>query len=671
MIYLVSSRLFPDNSKYKVISVEESLRLLEPLSIVGLDTETEGFDVFTKELLLVQLGCNEFQVVIDCTTIDIRLYKSYLESKRLFLLWNAKFDLRFFFHKGIVITNVYDGYLAEKLLYLGFPPGIHGLGLKDAGINYLGVELDKSVRGRIHYAGLEDDVIVYAANDVKYLEQIREKQLEKLQQQGLEIAINYENRFVVVLAYIEYCGVKLDVPRWKAKMERDLKIMREKENSLNQWVVENYPNDKRFTFLDTQGDLFEGFQTEPKCIINWNSAKQVAALLKELGFEIMVFDKETGQMKESVEAKVIEPQMDKSTIAPIYLDFKAAQKVVSTYGQNFLDQINVDGRIHTNFNQLMDTGRLSCGGKNKQTGEEYVNLQNLPADAETRACFIAEEGNLWISADYQSQESRLIASISGDKAMVDLFNNGCGDVHSLVAKMTYPDIIGDCPVEEVKKKFKHWRQEAKGVEFGINYGGDANTLANNKKIPIEEARQIYDNYMKGFPGVKRYQDFCRKDVMEKGYILLNPKTGHKAYIYDYDELMGIKKRIFAPDWDWAEYRQLKVDNPLDERVQIVKKYFKRKAASEKQSINYRIQGTGALCFKLASILLFRYLRDNNLLFKVKFCIPVHDEINLEAPKSIAQEVANKLVECMTQAGNFFCEKVELGADVEVNKCWIH
>ena len=99
---------------------------------------------------------------------------------------------------------------------------------------------------------------------------------------------------------------------------------------------------------------------------------------------------------------------------------------------------------------------------------EYVNLQNLPADKETRACFIAEEGNLWISADYQGQESRLIASIANDSAMIDLFNNGCGDVHSLTAKMAYPDIIGDCPVEEIKSKFKHWRQEAKGVEFAIN-----------------------------------------------------------------------------------------------------------------------------------------------------------------------------------------------------------
>ena len=468
MIYLVSSRLFPDSSTYKIISVEESLRLLEPLTVVGLDTETEGFDPYTKKLLLIQLGCEDFQVVIDCTTINIQLYKNYLESNRLFLLWNAKFDLRFFLFNKIVITNVYDGYLAEKLLYLGFPPGIHSLSLKEAGFNYLNIELDKSVRGRIHYAGLDEEVIVYAATDVKYLEQIRLKQLEELHEKGLDVAIDYENRFVVVLAYIEYCGVKLDVSRWKAKMENDLRIMNEKESLLNQWVEEHFSNDSRFTFLDRQGDLFEGFQIDPKCIINWNSPKQVALLFKELGFTVEVFDKETGGFKESIDAKVIEPQVEKSSIAPIYLDFKAAQKVVSTYGQNFLDQINVDGRIHTNFNQLMDTGRLSCGGKDKQTGEEYVNLQNLPADAETRACFIAEPGNLWISADYQGQESRLIASIANDKAMIDLFNEGCGDVHSLVAKMAYPNIIGDCPVEEVKKKFKHWRQEAKGIEFGIN-----------------------------------------------------------------------------------------------------------------------------------------------------------------------------------------------------------
>ena len=117
MIYLVTAcqELFT-NELYQIVTVEESLKLLEPLSIVGLDTETEGFDPYTNKLKLLQLGCYDFQVVIDCETIDIQLYKSYLESDRLFIGWNLKFDLKFLFRHHIVLKKVFDGFLAEKLM---------------------------------------------------------------------------------------------------------------------------------------------------------------------------------------------------------------------------------------------------------------------------------------------------------------------------------------------------------------------------------------------------------------------------------------------------------------------------------------------------------------------------------------------------------------------------
>lgn len=124
----------------------------------------------------------------------------------------------------------------------------------------------------------------------------------------------------------------------------------------------------------------------------------------------------------------------------------------------------------------------------------------------------------------------------------------------------------------------------------INYGGDANTIANNKGIPLEEAQVIYDSYMNGFKGVKAYQDFCRKDVMEKGYILLNPITKHKAYIYDYDDLKKTQDKFKDPEF-WDYYREMKKSAPNCDTVQDVKRYFKRKSASEKQSINYRIKIT--------------------------------------------------------------------------------
>ena len=92
--------------------------------------------------------------------------------------------------------------------------------------------------------------------------------------------------------------------------------------------------------------------------------------------------------------------------------------------------------------------------------------------------------------------------------------------------------------------------------------------------------------MSGFKGVKKYQDFCRKDVMQKGYILLNPLTGHKAYIYDFEELNKIKESFKEPGF-WDYYREMKAEAPSCETVEKVRHFFKRKSASEKQSINYR------------------------------------------------------------------------------------
>ena len=402
MIYLVTNQLslFPSNI-YTIITVEESLKLLEPLTTVGLDTETEGLDPYTDKLLLLQLGSFDFQIVIDCKTIDISLYKNYLESDRLFIGWNLKFDLKFLFRHSIVLKRVYDGILAEKLMWLGYPPGMHSLSLKTAGESYCNIELDKTVRNKIHYDGLSEEVIKYSAYDVEYLEPIMTKQKEKLAEKGLLTAIEYENRFVLPLAYCEYCGIKLDIDKWKAKMVKDQARVDEALAACNKWLIENEPNSP-YIFIDRQGNLFTGYNLEPQVKLNWNSAKQLIPLFKKYGVEVTVEDKEKGGIKDSIDAKVLKPQKDKCSLIPIYLEYKEAVKVTSTYGENFLKQINpVSHRIHTNYSQMgADTTRITSGGKDKYNRIEYVNLLNLPADAETRACFVAEKGNKWISIDY-------------------------------------------------------------------------------------------------------------------------------------------------------------------------------------------------------------------------------------------------------------------------------
>ena len=664
MIYLVTKQQsLWTSDRYKVISAEEALELLAPLSVVELDTETMGLDPYTKELLTVQLGCAEFQVVIDCTSVDIHLFKEYMENpQRMFLGWNIKFDLKFLYHQRIVPLRVYDGYLAEKLLWLGYPAGMHEMSLKAASINYLGVDMDKSVRGKIIQTGLTEDVIVYAAGDVSYLGKIRDKQLVELEKKGLLKAIDFENEFVKCLAYIEYCGAKLDVDKWKIKMATDLNNLEKYEAELNEWVEESEYSSK-YCSVNIQGDLFNGFDTKPRCHINWTSSQQVIPLFEELGLNLKVLDKKTKHYKKSVDIKVVEPQASKSPLIPIYIKYKKAAIIVNTFGQKFLNLINpVTGRIHANFNQLgTDTGRLSS---------TEPNLQNLPRDAQTRACFVSDKGNRWISADYSGQESYLMASMANDEAMLDELINGSGDLHSLTAKMVFQQIPRDMPLKDIKKNFKDLRQEAKGYEFCFNYGGQDSTLIRNYGLDAKRAKEIYENYMSGFAGLKRYQDFRRIDVMRKGYILLSPITGHKAYIYDYDELKMQMEKQDDPDF-WAYYREMKQENPECDTVQGVRRLARRKAESEKQSINYPIQAAGALCFKLASIKLFNWLLKNGLLFKVKYCIPVHDEINLEAPDEISEEVADILVKCMVSAGKPFCTRAHLGADVEIGDHWIH
>ena len=595
MIYLVTNqRTLFESEIYKVISVEESLRLLNSLTIVGLDTETQGFSPFLKKLLLLQLGNKDFQVVIDCTTVDVTLYKEYLESDRLFIGWNLKFDVKFLFYHGIVPTKLYDGFIAEKMRWLGYPSGMHSLSLKSAGENYLGIELDKSIRGEIIWRKeLTDEIIIYSANDVKYLEDIMNKQLEILLPRGQKLALEVENRAILPTAYFEFCGVNLDVEKWKAKMAKDQEALNKAKERLDNFVVDMYKEDKSFSkFIKiVEPDLFGFSKAGPACNINWNSSKQVILFLESLGFKLETKDKATGGIKKSVDATVIEGQKNIHPIAEVYLNFKAAQKVTSTYGQNFLDLINpVTGRLHTSFNQIgSDTHRYSSGrGEDKEVipGKKVplVNLQNLPADAETRACFCAEKGNKWISADYSGEESVILANIAKDTAMIDLFTNGCGDLHSLVAKMVYPEELHDIPVEDVKKLRPDLRKKAKAPEFTFAYGGDANTLIGRDHIPEEEARQIEANYRKGFKGVAAYQAYQRKIVMQLGYINTCPEVGYRAYIYDYDKLKATQNKFNKDFWD--TYRRLKATDPTNSIVEEVRYYFKRKSASERQSINY-------------------------------------------------------------------------------------
>ena len=348
MIYLVSndSNLV---TRYQRISVEESLQMLEKQNELQYDSETNGRDAHLCELLCVQFGYGhgQIQIVVDCTTVDVTLYKDILESK-LLIGHNLKFDLQFLYNYKIIPKHIWDTMIIEQLLHLGYNNKYFHYSLKDVANRYLGIDIDKSIRGEIIWRGLDDDVIKYAAGDVTYLENIKDEEYQACVSTKCLTGAKLENAFVPVIAYLEWCGIKLDVDKWKIRMQKNKEMLDKYAQKLTDFVIKY--GDPRFA----EPTLFG-----PMCFINWNSSEQVIPFLKALGFNTTVVDKKTHKTKESAESKNLKKQRGiNDEFLEIYSEYSETFKDLSTYGQQYIDSINPKtGRIHTTFWQLgADTG---------------------------------------------------------------------------------------------------------------------------------------------------------------------------------------------------------------------------------------------------------------------------------------------------------------------------
>lgn len=190
------------------------------------------------------------------------------------------------------------------------------------------------------------------------------------------------------------------------------------------------------------------------------------------------------------------------------------------------------------------------------------------------------------------------------------------------------------------------------------------------------AEEIENLYMSGFSGLKKYQDWRRRDWKHRGYIDLNPILGFRANIYDYKYLVDLESKFDDPEYK-AYYHEMKSSNPNCDTVLERRNFYKRVSESDRQSINYPIQHAGALCTITAAIIFFNTLRANDWLFKVLITVMPYDEINCEAPEEIAEKVADILHKCMVKAGGYFCTRCKLDADISREKdgslptYWIH
>lgn len=683
MIYLVTKNqeLF-DNDIYRTIGVDESLSLLSGCNILQADSETTGIDPHIDRLLCFQLGNDkkDIRLVIDCTTTDICKYKDLLESK-LLIFHNGKFDIQFLYAKNIIPLKVYDTMIVEQLLHLGWPNGQIHYGLKDVALRRLGINLDKTIRGQIIWRGLDSDVINYAAHDVIYLEQIMRQQVQECRKRGCVIGAKIECDFTPVIAYLEWCGIKLSEEKWKAKMKNDRIVYEDSVKKLNDYCISN-PKLQKWVRINRQGDLFSGYDLTPKFSIDWQK-KEAIQVFKTLGFNTTAISKATGKEADSITKKVLSVQKGiDDEFLKLYLAQQGFYKVITSFGQGHLNAINpLTGRIHTIYRAIGTiSGRMSSGS-NKPNNSlaklkhitpakcTYPNMQQLPHDAVTRACFISEEGNLYCSCDYASMEARIGADVYNEHKLLNEFLYGSGDTHAAYAKEVFSEDLKDVDTKDIKKKRPDLRNKVKSVEFAVQFGSDGTAVAPQLGIHEDEARKLVSNLLNGMIGLKSFKEKGSRFVMQHGYVDILSATGHRAYWWDWEHWKEVQESYTSDFWkDYKQYHKGTNDSICRE----VKQHFQAKSKwCDRMSLNLPTQGGGAVVLKEAAIALYKWVIDHGYWGKILFVNFTHDEINSEFPEELKDIYPKIVSDIMQKAAAKYYHKLPIPAEAEVSDHWVH
>ena len=684
MIYFVTRQqeLFQD-SLYELISIERSLEIIEGFGpSVQFDTETDGKDAHINHILLAQFGSldKSAQVVVDCTTVDLCLYKDLLE-KKLLIGQNLKFDLQFLYSKSIKPLKVYDLMIVEQYLHLGYPPGSISYALNAMTERYLGIYMSKEIRGKIRFLGITAEVIQYGATDVMYMADIMWKQVAILKERNAMKGARIECDFTPVIAYLEWCGIKLDEEKWLAKMAIDQQNLKDATKALNDYCIQK-PALKKWVFIDTQGDLFSGYNLEPQFAIDWQK-KEAIKVFQALGFNTKAISKATGKEGDSVTEKLLAPQKGiDDEFLKLYFDYQGFYKVTTSFGQGHLNAINpITGRIHTVYRAIGTiSGRMSSGSdqpnedlaKLKKIAPKsctYPNMQQLPHDKVTRACFVAEKGNLFCSCDYAAMEARIGADVYNEHKLLDEFLYGSGDTHAAYAKAVFSEELKNIETKDVKDKRPDLRTKVKSIEFAVQFGSDGTAVAPQLKISVDEARQLVVNLLNGMSGLKAFKEKWSKFVLEHGYMPIMPQTGHRGYWHDWEHWKEVQASYTKEFWD--DYK-LNHKGTGDDVCKEVKQHFQAKSKwCDRMSLNLPTQGGGAVCLKEAATALYHWVIDNGYWGKILFVNFTHDEINSEFPEELKDVYPQVVAKLMEEACAKYYHKLPIPAQPEVGTCWIH
>ena len=596
-------------------TIQECKAYCESKAVLGVDTETEGFDFTCKKLIMFQIGDKDRQYVIDTRDVEIEPLREVLESNKIVkVLHNAKFDYKFIKKwAGISMEEMYDTFLAERVINCGKQD--YGYSLSRCVERYLGHTLDKETRNK--FIGLKGqpftvDQIQYGANDVVHLLDIRQKQLIKIHSLELYNVARLENAVVKVFAEIEYEGLDIDKDKWTAMAEQNVKLAYEQELKLDD-IVLAHPLLQHYR-VPVQVDMFAAMDEVRKTHIKWSSPLQILELFQNLVPDL-----------EDVNGKKLNKHRYKHPLIDEYIRYKERTKLANAYGTKFFNYVNCDGRVHTNFSQILDTGRVSSS---------KPNMQQIPSDNTFRNCFIAPTGWLFVSSDYSSQELNVIAYGSQDPVWLEALEKGL-DLHGVCADLVFEDKWRSADADAKKKL----RTQIKAINFGLAYGMGPFKLADTLQISKAEAEDLIEKYFTEFPNIR---DFLTK---------LGTFGTRNGYITTF---APFKRRRWFDTW---------FPKIWDDRSKM-----QEFGSIERASKNTPIQGSSADMTKLALIYIHREIQkswNNN----VKIVMTVHDQIDTICKAEVAEAWASKMTELMEKAAKIIIPNGLLKADTNISETW--
>ncbi|MDA8963013.1 DNA polymerase I [Pseudomonadales bacterium] len=345
---------------------------------------------------------------------------------------------------------------------------------------------------------------------------------------------------------------------------------------------------------------------------NLGSPKQLQTILFEK-LKLPVIKKTPKGQPSTAEPILQELALD-YPLPKVIMEYRGLSKLKSTYTDRLPEQINKKtGRVHTSYHQAVTaTGRLSSSDP---------NLQNIPIRTaegrRVRQAFIASPNSSMLAADYSQIELRIMAHLSGDKGLLDAFNQGL-DVHKATAAEVFSVNLAEVSQEQ--------RRRAKAINFGLIYGMSAFGLAKQLDIGRQDAKEYIDRYFDRYPGVLAYMENTRASASGMGYV---------------ETLLG--RRLYLPE--------INSSNGM------------RRQAAERTAINAPMQGTAADIIKIAMLNVNAWLKDNT---DIKMIMQVHDELVFEVPTDKLDYAKENIGQLMSKAADL---AVPLVVDIGVGDNW--